>query len=565
MQKFIAVHDRHLHIKNDDRNIAIVLLKNLESLLTILCLMVGMVLYTSGIINDISVANIQEAGEDKLSGIKAQLENYLDTTMNALWVTADTVDHMVRNDSTTEQILQYIVYETQQQKQQINENFTGIYGYIRGQYLDGLNWVPPEGYDPVQRDWYHKAVEAHGETVIVSPYVDAQTGSVVISICRQLSNPEDVISVDCMMDRIQDAVQELQIKEKGYGFIVSEDGMIIAHPDETRKGEYLTQTDEQRRFMEKVASVRSGNFEMEMEGKQRTVFVSTILDRWFVIVAVTNDELYAEHRKQLTVNVLICTVIFALIALFYYLGNKNEQSFSRRMEEMKMEEQKQAYETRVLKLEKEAADRANKAKSDFLADMSHEIRTPINAVLGMNEMIIRESNDAREETDTEKKEEAFRNISSYAKNIENAGNNLLSIINDILDFSKIESGKMEIAESRYELSSLVSDVSNLISFRAREKGLKFKLNVDETIPDGLYGDKVRVRQIITNLLTNAVKYTDQGSVELDIRSDEKEFRAGETIELQIAVKDTGIGIREEDVQKLFDKFQRVDLERNSIP
>ena len=532
-------------------------------MLTILCLMVGMVLYTSGIINDISVANIQEAGEDKLSGIKAQLENYLDTTMNALWVTADTVDHMVRNDSTTEQILQYIVYETQQQKQQINENFTGIYGYIRGQYLDGLNWVPPEGYDPVQRDWYHKAVEAHGETVIVSPYVDAQTGSVVISICRQLSNPEDVISVDCMMDRIQDAVQELQIKEKGYGFIVSEDGMIIAHPDETRKGKYLTQTDEQRRFMEKVASVRSGNFEMEMEGKQRTVFVSTILDRWFVIVAVTNDELYAEHRKQLTVNVLICTVIFALIALFYYLGNKNEQSFSRRMEEMKMEEQKQAYETRVLKLEKEAADRANKAKSDFLADMSHEIRTPINAVLGMNEMIIRESNDAREETDTEKKEEAFRNISSYAKNIENAGNNLLSIINDILDFSKIESGKMEIAESRYELSSLVSDVSNLISFRAREKGLKFKLNVDETIPDGLYGDKVRVRQIITNLLTNAVKYTDQGSVELDIRSDEKEFRAGETIELQIAVKDTGIGIREEDVHKLFDKFQRVDLERNS--
>ena len=156
-------------------------------MLTILCLMVGMVLYTSGIINDISVANIQEAGEDKLSGIKAQLENYLDTTMNALWVTADTVDHMVRNDSTTEQILQYIVYETQQQKQQINENFTGIYGYIRGQYLDGLNWVPPEGYDPVQRDWYHKAVEAHGETVIVSPYVDAQTGSVVISICRQLA------------------------------------------------------------------------------------------------------------------------------------------------------------------------------------------------------------------------------------------------------------------------------------------------------------------------------------------------------------------------------------------
>ena len=119
-------------------------------LLIILCLMVGMVLYTSGIINEISVANIQEAGEDKLSGVTAQLENYLDTTLNALWVTAGTVDHMVRNGVTTEEIQRYIVYETEQQKQKINENFTGFYGYINGEYLDGLNWVPPEDYDFVR-------------------------------------------------------------------------------------------------------------------------------------------------------------------------------------------------------------------------------------------------------------------------------------------------------------------------------------------------------------------------------------------------------------------------------
>ena len=532
-------------------------------MLIILALMVGMVLYTSGIINDISVANIQEAGEDKLSGVTAQLENYLDTTMNALWITASTVDHMESNGATTGQIQRYIVYETEQQKQQINENFTGFYGYVRGEYLDGLNWVPPEEYDPVSRDWYLEAVRAHGEVAIVSPYIDAQTGSVVISICRQLSNPEDVVSVDFMMDRIQEAVHDLQIKDKGYGFIVGEDGMIIAHPDESRKGAYLNETEEQRRFMEKVLATRDGNFEMEMNGKERTIFVSRILDRWYVIIAVSNDELYAEHRRQLTVNVLICSVIFALIALFYYLGHRNEQNFSRRMEEMKTEEQKQAYETRVLKLEKEAADRSNKAKSDFLADMSHEIRTPINAVLGMNEMIIRESSDALGETSEAKKEEAFSNIRNYAGNIENAGNNLLSIINDILDFSKIEAGKMEINESRYELSSLINDVNNLISFRARDKGLEFTTDVDGNIPDGLYGDKVRVRQIITNLLTNAVKYTEQGSVRLNIRADGENFRAGEAIILHISVEDTGIGIRQEDVGKLFEKFQRVDLDRNS--
>ncbi|MCR5565573.1 MAG: response regulator [Clostridiales bacterium] len=532
-------------------------------LLIILCLMTGMVIYTSGIINNISVANIQEAGEDKLSGVTAQLENYLDTTLNALWITASTVDHMTSNGATTEQIQQYIVYETEQQKQQINENFTGFYGYVRGEYLDGLNWVPPEGYDPVKRDWYIEAVKAHGDVAIVSPYIDAQTGSVVISICRQLSSPEDVVSVDFMLDRIQDAVHDLQIKEKGYGFIVGEDGMIIAHPDETRKGCYLNETEEQLRFMEKMRSTGNGNFEMEMNGKKRTVFVSRILDRWYVIIAITNDELYAEHRQQLTVNVLICLVIFALIAFFYYLGHRNEQNFSRRMEEMKAEEQKQAYETRVLKLEKEAADRANKAKSDFLADMSHEIRTPINAVLGMNEMIIRESSDALGEASPAKKEEAFGNIRDYAGNIENAGNNLLSIINDILDFSKIEAGKMELAESRYELSSLIRDVSNLISFRARDKGLEFTTDVDGNIPDELYGDKVRVRQIITNLLTNAVKYTEHGSVRLSIHADGEAFREGDAITLQIRVEDTGIGIREEDTDKLFSKFQRVDMARNS--
>ena len=153
--------------------------------------------------------------------------------------------------------------------------------------------------------------------------------------------------------------------------------------------------------------------------------------------------------------------------------------------------------------------------------MSHEIRTPINAVLGMNEMIIRESNDGREETSARKKEEAFNNISNYAGNIKNAGNNLLSIINDILDFSKIEAGKLEITENKYELSSLITDVINLISFPARDKGLEFIIDVDENMPDGLYGDKVRVRQIITNLLTNAVKYTDHGSVTLSIRAAEK--------------------------------------------
>ena len=532
-------------------------------LLLILGLMIIMVVYTSQVINNVTISNLHEIGEDKISGVEAKLVNYLDSNKSVVRVTADTVDHMVRNGSTSEEILNYLQEETRILAEQFNEDYTGLYGYIQGEYLDGLAWVPPEGYDPVQRAWYIAAVEAAGEITIVPPYLDAQTGDIVISICRQLTDKRDVMSLDMTMNSIQDMARELHIREKGYGFILDGDGLIIAHPDESRKGATLGETDEEQQFLSRVKEVRDGNFEMSIEGKTSTVFVKSILDQWYVIITISNDELFAEHWKQLAVNILICSLIFSLIALFYYLGNKNEQNFSRRMEEMKMEEQKQAYETRMLKLEKEAADRANKAKSDFLAEMSHEIRTPINAVLGMNEMILRECDRRGDESSAADPEEAFRSISSCAVHIENAGNNLLAIINDILDFSKIETGRTELAEGSYELSSLLRDVSGMVAFRAREKGLEYTDDVDPSIPDRLYGDKVRIRQVLTNLLNNAVKYTDRGSVRMQVRCAEKEYRAGDMVTLQMTVRDTGIGIREEDLPKLFTKFQRLDLDRNS--
>jgi len=209
---------------------------------------------------------------------------------------------------------------------------------------------------------------------------------------------------------------------------------------------------------------------------------------------------------------------------------------------------------------RESAEQANAAKSNFLADMSHEIRTPINAVLGMNEMILRESLHAKESGKMVDPD----NIIPYAGNIESAGGNLLSIINDILDFSKIEAGQMQLAEADYKLSSMLNDVSSMILFRAKDKGLRFSVDVDETIPDGLYGDKVRLRQVVTNILNNAVKYTNEGGIMLSVRAEpEESFTAGQKLYLIITVQDTGIGIRQEDIEKLFTKFQRVNMEHNS--
>ncbi|MCH5262307.1 MAG: response regulator [Lachnospiraceae bacterium] len=194
---------------------------------------------------------------------------------------------------------------------------------------------------------------------------------------------------------------------------------------------------------------------------------------------------------------------------------------------------------------KEDAERANEAKSSFLARMSHEIRTPINAVLGMNEMILREA-----ESD---------GIREYATNIHSAGKTLLSIINDILDLSKIESSKMELMESDYNMGNLLLDIENMISLRAEEKSLNFKIMTDPDMPKMLRGDEKRIKQCITNLLTNSVKYTHEGSVTLQVDFVDN---SDESINLWVSVSDTGIGIKEDDLYMLFDPFIRLDMRRN---
>ncbi len=204
-----------------------------------------------------------------------------------------------------------------------------------------------------------------------------------------------------------------------------------------------------------------------------------------------------------------------------------------------------ARESDELRKAKALAEEASRAKGDFLANMSHEIRTPINAVLGMNEMILRET-----EEDT---------ILSYAENVKSAGTTLLGIINDILDFSKIEAGKIEIIPVDYDLSAVLFDLVNMVRSRADDKGLLVKLDFDRTIPRRLKGDEVRIKQVITNILTNAVKYTEKGSVTFSVGYERME---GDRIRLNVSVADTGIGIRKEDMEKLFSKFDRIEEKRN---
>ncbi|WP_051204626.1 ATP-binding protein [Butyrivibrio sp. VCD2006] len=193
------------------------------------------------------------------------------------------------------------------------------------------------------------------------------------------------------------------------------------------------------------------------------------------------------------------------------------------------------------------ANQANEAKSNFLSTMSHDIRTPMNAILGLNEMVLRDSRDD--------------NIRMYAESIKTAGSTLLSIINDILDFSKIEAGKMEIINVEYSFASLLNDLVNMVQKKAEDKDLSFNLDIDRSIPSVLYGDEIRIKQVIINILSNAVKYTKQGAVTFSVHANKLQDKP-DIVMLKVSVADTGIGIKPEDLDKLFVAFERIEEKRN---
>ena len=508
-------------------------------------LMSLLVIFTTRVIYRSSFSYVHEMGDDKTAAITADLENYLENAKSVLWVAADTVDHMVQNGASYEEIKEYITRESSNSEAQFDESYTGIYGVIRGEYVDGVGWVPPEDYDPISRDWYQTTVAGKGEVVIVSPYVDAQTGKVIISIGKSLSDNRNALALDLTLSGVQEITENISINGCGYGFVLNNDGMVIAHHDEEENGKNYRDLKEWNKVYEKAMAKGKGNFEMVIGGKKCTVFVDEVMEQWHLVIITKSSELLAAPMYILFVSILVNVIAFILISVFYILGFRHERKVNQRLEIMKESEQKREYEARLLKLEKSAADSANKAKSDFLADMSHEIRTPINAVLGMNEMIIRESKD--------------ENVLDYASNIKKAGNTLLSIINTILDFSKIEDGRMSLVPVEFSVPDLLDGLVNSISERAKGKGLDFEVKVDEDIPVKLFGDDVRISQVIMNLLTNAVKYTEKGRVILRVT---KKERTDEKITLLVEVEDTGIGIKEEDLDKLSVSFERIEEKRN---
>ena len=251
-------------------------------------------------------------------------------------------------------------------------------------------------------------------------------------------------------------------------------------------------------------------------------YVVSYLHPEYVSELETTENIYTD----IYIGMLVASLVIGLLIKFQIYMYREEQKISERQQQ-------------------ELAE-ANQTKSRFLANMSHEIRTPINTIIGLNEMNLREQISAE--------------VEENCLNVQQASKMLLSLINDILDLSKIESGKMEIIPRQYETGAMLSELVNINWIRAHEKKLEFKLDVSEDIPSMLYGDDVRIKQVLTNLLTNAIKYTHKGSVTLRARCEQMD---NNRVRMMISVSDTGIGIRKEDIQYLFDSFKRVDLQKTN--
>jgi len=531
-----------------------------------LILLMAIVVYTFGSFYKITKDDVIVMGETTTKELSEQVQNFLMRGYETLEVTADSVEYMVSEGMSPKEIEYFLTTESNKFAERISEDFTGIYGWVNGTYVDGWGWVPDADYVPQKRIWYTMAMENKENGVtLIPPYVDAQTGNIIVSVSKVLNDGESVLALDITPYSIQDATEAMNLNGNGYGFIVDNNGLIVTHADSSLRGaSYLEMTyavAEQQELIQRIIDTDDAYFSMKIDGEDCQVFRSGVRGGWNVVLVVKSQEMFQRVRTNLFRNITLSLVIFVLVTYFCTSSYFNRVKAARYAEEVKKA--------------KDEAEKANAAKSDFLANMSHEIRTPINAVLGMNEMILRESDDA--------------NVREYAGKAHNAGKTLLNLINDILDLSKIEAGKMEIVNDVYYLSSVLNNVVNMMRVKAEEKKLDFLVEVDENIPDLLMGDDTRISQVIINILNNAVKYTREGSVRLNVAQATQlpECNAGaenptgvwygrtlqngdignivgcgDEIVLKISVSDTGIGIREEDMGRLFGNFERLDQKAN---
>jgi signal transduction histidine kinase/CheY-like chemotaxis protein/HPt (histidine-containing phosphotransfer) domain-containing protein len=400
-----------------------------------------------------------------------------------------------------------------------------IRAYIQEEYIDSRGWVPPPDYHPGGERWFVDAWRVQGDIARTDPYTDSKNGEMIFSFSRRLrgTGGEDygVLSLELDIYPIAEYIEKLQSTQGGYGMLLDQDLIFIVHPESVNLNKFLFELSPGHRKI--AGELMAGKTEISAaraintNGARVVLSFRRIFTGWYIGIGMPVSSYY--HTAYIMAAVLSLLGLAFMSILSFLLIR--------------------------LSMAKIHSDEENRSKSSFLARMSHEIRTPMNSILGMTELLLRKNFSPE--------------VNDYLSVISQSGHTLLAIINDILDFSKITSGRFKIEPKIYRFSSLVNDTISVIRMRLMEKPLDFLVTVDSSIPAQLIGDDLRIRQILINLLNNAIKYTPKGYIALDIRRGKV---TDKKLELIFSVRDSGIGIKAEDLSRIFSDFTRLDMSRN---
>ena len=465
-----------------------------------------------------------------------EVETFLD-------IVSDTINQMIIDGDDSEEINRYILFiNTYVNTAKRLHSATGIFGVFDvfgGRMLIGYErWTPPDNYSQTVRPWYTGAVLASGEMSRTEPYLNEYSHQNTITLSRRIFDHNrralGIICLNIELDRIAQYVVNTQFVEGGYGFLLSENMMVIAHPDPAMVGQPFSEMSTGIAALADDIVSYGGVSEIvtyNYRGVQSIVFVQRLQNGWYMGVVTPRDS-YLKSTRNLAIMLTVLGAIFATLLIRMLI---------------------RIYRAMLAETRKtEIAEESNKAKSDFLARVSHEIRTPMNAILGITEIQLQD--------------EKHRQITKEAfERIYNSGDLLLGIINDILDLSKIEAGKLEITPAKYDIASLIHDIVQINMMRYETKSLEFVLDVNENLPLLLIGDELRIKQMLSNLLSNAFKYTEKGTIKLTVYAEsvspsDTEGKSKKT--LVFVVSDTGQGMTPDQLERLGTEYSRFNMEAN---
>jgi signal transduction histidine kinase/CheY-like chemotaxis protein len=445
----------------------------------------------------------------------------------ALFNTEIIVQEMFRDEKGLKGIQPFLVQQARLFSSDISRvrGFVDIYYFISGSLFTGSGWTPSEDYAPYERPWYTAALEANGSIAVTAPYFDLNRSTVItLSKTIQIEGVEEVgvIAIDLNFSMIADYVLSIQFATGGYGVLMDEDFFLLAHPNRAYIGTATERlSPAHAKFVQKLRKAAPDDVIIQqMPNWRETMMVlvsKQIFNHWFLGIATPVISYYRDVYVM-AVSLSILGAIFMTILSAFLVR---------------------------LSVLRARSDRESQEKTSFLARMSHEIRTPMNSILGMAELIQRKA--------------ISSDVKEYVDILYHSGLHLLAIINDILDFSRIESNRLQIESREYHIASVINDTINVVRPRAADKSLDFLVNMDSDIPAQLIGDDGRLRQILTNILSNAVKYTRKGFISLLVSM---EWQDEQSIKLFFSVEDSGIGIKPEDMARLFNEFSRLDAQAN---